>query len=46
MDTMFVNSWNGNKSDPHRLLLNLLHKMNLNRSVTMLLHRIYMVYLK
>ena len=29
MDTIFLNSENSETSDPHRLLLNLLHKTNL-----------------
>ena len=29
MDTMFMNSANSKTSDPHRLLLNLLDKINL-----------------
>ena len=29
MDTIFMNSENSNTSDPHRLLLNLLEKINL-----------------
>ena len=32
MDTIFTNSRNIKASDPHRLLLNLLHKVNLKRS--------------
>ena len=32
MDTIFINSENRKKSDPHRLLLNLLYKINLKRS--------------
>ena len=32
MDTIFMNSWNSKTSDPHRLLLNLLDKINLRRS--------------
>ena len=32
MDTIFMNSGNGKKSNPHRLLLNLLDKTNLKRS--------------
>ena len=32
MDTIFLNSENSNWSDPHRLLLNLSDKINLNRS--------------
>ena len=32
MDTLFMNSGNGKKSKPHRLLLNLLDKTNLKRS--------------
>ena len=31
MDTIFMNSGNGKTSDPHRLLLNLLNKINLKR---------------
>ena len=32
MDTIFMNSRNSKASDPHRLLLNLLDKINLKRS--------------
>ena len=32
MDTVFINSKNRKNSDPHRLLLNLLEKLNLKRS--------------
>ena len=32
MDTIFMNSENSETSDPHRLLLNLLGKINLKRS--------------
>ena len=32
MDTIFMNSGNSKTSDPHRLLLNLLDKINLKRS--------------
>ena len=32
MDTIFMNSWDGKISDPHRLLLNLSDKMNLKIS--------------
>ena len=32
MDTIFMNSKNSETSDPHRLLLNLIDKMNLKRS--------------
>ena len=32
MDTIFVNSENSKTSNPHRLLLNLLDKINLKRS--------------
>ena len=32
MDTIFLNSENSKKSDPHRLLLDLSHKINLKRS--------------
>ena len=32
MDTIFMNSENSKTSDPHRLLLNLPHKINLKRS--------------
>ena len=32
MDTIFLNSENSKKSDPHRLLLNLTDKINLKRS--------------
>ena len=31
MDTIFMNSENSKTSDPHRLLLNLLDKINLKR---------------
>ena len=32
MDTIFMNSENSKTSNPHRLLLNLLDKINLKRS--------------
>ena len=32
MDTIFLNSENSKRSDPHRLLLNLSNKINLKRS--------------
>ena len=32
MDTIFMNSGNSKTSDPHRILLNLLDKINLKRS--------------
>ena len=32
MDTIFMNTGNSKTSDPHRLLLNLLDKVNLKRS--------------
>ena len=32
MGTAFTNSENSKTSDPHRLLLNILHKINLKRS--------------
>ena len=32
MDTIFVNSKNSKTSDPHRILLNILNKINLKRS--------------
>ena len=32
METIFMNFENGKTFDPHRLLLNLLDKINLNRS--------------
>ena len=32
MDTIFMNSKNSKTSDPHRLLLNLIDKINLKRS--------------
>ena len=32
MDTIFMNSENSKRSNPHRLLLNLLDKINLKRS--------------
>ena len=32
MDTIFMNSKKSGTSDPHRLLLNLTDKINLNRS--------------
>ena len=32
MDTIFMNSENSKTSDPHRALLNLTNKINLNRS--------------
>ena len=31
MDTIFMNSKNSKTSDPHRLIINLLNKINLNR---------------
>ena len=34
MDTVFMNSGNSKTSNPHRLLLNLLDKINLKRSDT------------
>ena len=39
MDTIFMNSENSKTSDPHRLLLNFLDKINLKRS-DMLLYQI------
>ena len=32
METLFMNSGNSKTSNPHRILLNLLHKINLRRS--------------
>ena len=32
MDTIFVDSKNSKTSDPHRILLNILNKINLKRS--------------
>ena len=32
MDTIFMNSENSKTSDPHRLLLNLLNKINVKRN--------------
>ena len=32
MDTILMNSWNSETSDPHKLLLNLWEKINLKRS--------------
>ena len=32
MDTIFMNSKNNKTSDPHRLLLNLIDKINVKRS--------------
>ena len=39
MDTIFMNPKNSKTSEPHRLLLNLAHKINLKRS-DMLLYQI------
>ena len=39
MDTIFMNSENSKTSDPHRLLLNLLDKINLKRSDTYVLKK-------
>ena len=36
---MFMNSENSKTTDPHRLLLNLTDKINLNRSDKMLLYQ-------
>ena len=40
MDTIFLNSKNSETSDRHRLLLNLSDKINLKRSINMLLYQI------
>ena len=32
MDTIFINSENSRSSDPHRLLFNLSHQLNVRRS--------------
>ena len=40
MDTIFLNSKNSETSDLHRLLLNLSNKINLKRSINMLLYQI------
>ena len=39
MDTIFMNSENSKTSDPHRLILNLLHKINLKEVLNMLLYQ-------
>ena len=39
MDTIFMNSKNSGASDPRRLLLNLLGKIDLKRVVNMLLYQ-------
>ena len=41
MDTIFMNYQNSKTCDPHRLLLNLLDKINLKRSevINMFLHK-------
>ena len=40
MDTIFMNSKNSKTSDPHRLLINLLDKINVTRErINMLLHQ-------
>ena len=40
MDTIFMNSKNSETSEPYGLLLNLADKINLKRSVNMLLYQI------
>ena len=40
MDTIFMNSENSKTSDSHRLLLNLLDKLNLREAISMLLYQI------
>ena len=40
MDTIFMNSKNSGTYDPHRLLLNLSDKVNLNEVINMLLYQI------
>ena len=40
MDTIFMNSGNSKTSDPERLLLNLLDKINLRAVIDMLLYQI------
>ena len=40
MDTVFMNSGNSKTSDPERLLLNLLDKINLRAVIDMLLYQI------
>ena len=40
MNTTFMNSGNSKTSDPERLLLNLLDKMNLRAVIDMLLYQI------
>ena len=40
MDNIFMNSKNSGTYDPHRLLLNLSDKVNLNEVINMLLHQI------
>ena len=40
MDTIFINSENSKISDPHRLFVNLLDKINLKRSEKYVLHQI------
>ena len=39
MDTIFMNSENSRTSDPHRLLLNISHKLNLKKVINMLLYQ-------
>ena len=40
MDTIFMNSKNSGTYDPHRLLLNLSDKVNLNEVINLLLYQI------
>ena len=40
MDTIFMNSGNSKTSDPERLLLNLLDKINVRAVIDMLLYQI------
>ena len=40
MDTIFMNSKTSKTYDPHRLLLNLLDKINFKKSINMLIYQI------
>ena len=40
MDAIFMNSKNSKTYDPHRLLLNLLDKINFKKSINMLIYQI------
>ena len=40
MDTIFVNSENSKTPDPHRLVLNVLDKINLKEEINILLYQI------